>query len=149
VADLKPLKGSCHCGRIAFSFSSTIPPEKYNPRACDCSFCQRHGALFISDPNGSLVLEVKEANALGEYRFGHELAKCLFCRHCGVFVAVLFETGDRTFASVNSRCIGGDIKFGDFQIVSPQKLNAQQKKERWAKLMTPDVQVRLHSTDAR
>src|SRR5262249_46899024 len=64
VADLKPLKGSCHCGRIAFSFSSTIPPEKYNPRACDCSFCQRHGALFISDPNGSLVLEVKEANAL-------------------------------------------------------------------------------------
>src|SRR5262245_10244575 len=77
------------------------------------------------------------------------LANFVYCRHCGVFVAVLFETGDRTFGSVNSRCIGGDIKFGDFQTVSPQKLDAQQKKERWAKVMIPDVQVRLHSPDAR
>ena len=149
VADLKPLEGSCHCGRIAFSFSSLVSPEKFTPRACDCSFCQRHGALYISDPNGSLVLDVKEPNALGEYQFGHELANFLYCRHCGVFVAVLFESGDRTFGSVNSRCIAGDIKFGDFQTVSPQKLDAQQKKERWAKVMIPNVQVRLHSPDAR
>lgn len=140
---MKLMLGNCHCGQIALSFSSVIPPEKFSPRACDCSFCQRHGALYISDPNGSLVIDVKESNALGEYRFGHGLAKFLFCRNCGVFVAVLFETEDRLFASVNARCIGGGVTFGNPQIASPQKLNAEEKKERWAKIMIPDVQVRM------
>ena len=90
MADSNLMQGSCHCGRITFSFLSSVPPEKYSPRACDCSFCQRHGALYISDQNGSLVLDIKEADALGEYRFGHKLGKFVFCRNCGVFVAVLF-----------------------------------------------------------
>ena len=51
----------------------------------------------ISDQNGSLVLDIKEADALGEYRFGHKLGKFVFCRNCGVFVAVLFETDGRMF----------------------------------------------------
>ncbi len=143
MADLSSMQGGCHCGRIALSFSTAIPPEKFSPRACDCSFCQRHGALYISDPNGGLVIDVKEAKALGEYRFGHGLAKFLFCRNCGVFVAVLFETDGRVFASVNSRCIGGGVRFGDAQVTSPQKLGAEEKKERWAKIMIPDVQVRM------
>jgi hypothetical protein len=142
MPDLYLLQGSCHCGRIAFSFSSRIPPEKFTPRACDCSFCQRHGALYISDPDGSLVLDVKEATALGEYQFRHKLATFLFCRNCGVVVAVLFKTEDRIFGSVNSRCIGGDVRFGDCQIVSPQILGAEQKKERWSKVMIPHVQLR-------
>jgi hypothetical protein len=140
------MQGGCHCGQIALSFSTAIPPEKFSPRACDCSFCQRHGASFISDPNGGLVIDVKDANALGEYRFGHGLAKFLLCRNCGVFVAVLFEIDDRTFASVNSRCIGGDVSFGNPQTASPQKLNADEKKERWAKIMIADVQVRMAGT---
>jgi hypothetical protein len=46
-------------------------------------------------------------------------------------------------SSVNSRCIGGNVEFGDFEIISPQKLNAEQKKERWPKVMTRDVQMRM------
>ena len=132
MADSNPMRGSCHCGRITFSFLSSVPPEKYSPRACDCSFCQRHGALYISDQNGSLVLDIKEADALGEYRFGDKLGKFVFCRNCGVLVAVLFETDGRMFGSVNSRCIGENVKFGDFEIISPQKLNAEQKKREMA-----------------
>ncbi len=143
MTDLKLMQGSCHCGRLALRFSSTMPPEKFSPRACDCSFCQKHGASFISDPNGGLVIDVNDGNALGEYRFGHGLAKFVFCRHCGVFVAVLFETEGRTFGSVNSRCIAGGAGFGAPQIVSPQKLNPGEKKERWTKVMIPDVVVRV------
>jgi hypothetical protein len=143
MPDLYLLQGSCHCGRIAFNFSSSVWPEKFTPRVCDCSFCQRHGALYISDPNGRLVVEIKEANALGEYQFGHKLAKFLFCRHCGVLVAVLFKTEDRIFGSVNCRCIGGNVRFGDSQIVSPQILDAERKKERWSKVMIPDVELRM------
>src|SRR5262245_46468838 len=112
MPNLYSLQGSCHCGRITFSFSSMIPPEKFTPRSCDCSFCQRHDALYISDPNGSLVVDVKEATALGEYQFAHKLATFLFCRNCGVLVAVLFKTDGQIFGSVNSRCIEGDIGFG-------------------------------------
>ena len=142
MPDLYLLQGSCHCGRIAFSFSSSISPEKFTPRACDCSFCQRHGALYISDPDGSLVLDIKEAAALGEYQFGHKLAKFIFCRNCGVYVAILFKTEGQIFGSVNSRCIEGDVRFGDPQIVSPQTLGAEQKKERWSKVMISQVQLR-------
>jgi hypothetical protein len=145
LRDMPVMRGSCHCGQITFRFASNIRPEEFTPRACDCSFCQRHGATFISDQNGSLELNIKQADALGEYRFGHNLAKFLFCRHCGVFVAALFETGDRIFGSVNTRCMG-DVKFGDFQIVSPQKLDAEQKKERWARVMIPDVTVGVSGT---
>lgn len=142
MTDLKLMQGRCHCGRIALSFSTAIPPEKFSPRACDCSFCQKHGASFISDPNGRLLIDVKESNALGEYRFGHGLAKFLFCRNCAVFVAVLFQSEGLTFASVNSRCMGG-IVFGSPQTTSPRELNAEEKKQRWAKIMIPNVEVRV------
>jgi hypothetical protein len=143
VADLNVMRGGCHCGRIALSFSSSIPAGEFSPRACDCSFCVKHGAQYISDRNGSLVVNIKETDALGEHRFGHNLAKFLFCQYCGTFVAVLFETDGRIFGSVNTRCIEAGVKFGVPQTVSPQKLNADQKKERWAKVMIPDVQVNM------
>jgi len=146
VTDLNVLKGGCHCGRISLVFSSSICTEEFSPRACDCSYCVKHGAQFISDRNGSLVVNVKEADALGEHRFGHELAKFLFCKSCGTFVVVLFEADGRTFGSVNTRCFEAGVKFGDPQTVSPQKLNADQKKERWTKVMTPDVQVNISGT---
>jgi hypothetical protein len=136
------LHGSCHCGRLSLTFSTRIAPESFSPRTCDCSFCTRHGAAYISDPEGSLVIESREADAIGRYMFGDGLAKFLLCTHCGVLVAVLFESEGRTFASVNSRCIT-DASFGVPQVASPQQLDAAQKRERWTRLMIPDVELRV------
>jgi hypothetical protein len=140
VNDSSVIRGSCHCGSIRFAFTSTIAPEQLSPRACDCSFCQRHGASYISDPNGSLKLEAGNADALGTYRQGHGLAQFVFCHRCGVLVAVLFETEGRRFASLNSRCVE-NVRFGDVTPVSPQTLSSEQKVERWLKVMIPDVEL--------
>jgi hypothetical protein len=140
VNDSSVIRGSCHCGSIRFAFVSTIAAERLCPRACDCSFCQRHGASYISDPNGSLRLEVEKADALGTYRLGHGLAQFVFCRHCGVLVAVLFETEGRRFASLNSRC-AQDARFGEPKSVSPQTLSSDEKTERWRQVMIPDVEL--------
>jgi hypothetical protein len=135
------LRGSCHCGRLALTFSTRIAPERFSPRACDCSFCMRHGAAYISDPEGSLLIEARQADALARYSFGHGLARFLLCAQCGVLVAVLFENEGRTYASVNARCV--DAKFGEPKVASPQKLDAAQKRERWTRLMIPDVELRV------
>lgn len=139
---LHRLHGSCHCGRLSLTFSTRIAPERFSPRACDCSFCVRHGAAYISDPEGSLVIEASHAEALARYAFGHGLARFLLCAQCGVLVAVLFENEGRTYASVNSRCIT-DAQLGEPQVASPQKLDAAQKRERWTRLMIPDVELRV------
>lgn len=89
------------------------------------------------------MITASTADALGRYAFGHGLARFLHCTNCGVLVAVLFEDeGSSVFASVNSRCIS-DARFGESQVASPQKLDAEQKRERWTRLMIPDVEVRI------
>ena len=140
MSDSNVIQGSCHCGSIRFVFRSTIAPEQLVPRACDCSFCQRHGASYISDPNGSLRLEIDQVGALGTYRQGHGLAQFVFCLQCGVLVAVLFETEGKRFASVNSRCVR-DTRLGEAGPASPQTLSSDEKTERWRQVMIPDVEL--------
>lgn len=52
------------------------------------------------------------------------------------------ESEGRTFASVNARCIT-DASLGAPRVASPQQLDAPQKRERWTRLMIPDVELRV------
>ncbi len=49
---------NCYCGniRILASFSQYL--VTYSPRACDCEFCLKHGAAYVSDPEGSLRIRI-------------------------------------------------------------------------------------------
>jgi len=142
MADLKTLTGGCHCGRVTLRFGTTKRPEEFNPRACDCSFCLKHGASYVSDPNGRLSIEVKGSDTLGEYRQGSGSARLLLCRHCGVLVAALYDGGGVSYGTVNSRCLEGTA-FGAPQTVSPKSLSAEEKKQRWMKLWTPNVALKI------
>ena len=51
----------------------TRPPEAYNPRACDCDFCSKHGAAYVSDPKGALRIRLKEEGQTSRYRQGLSL----------------------------------------------------------------------------
>lgn len=137
----KVLCGGCHCARVRIEFGTATDPADLHPRACDCAFCSKHGASYLSDPHGSLHIDVKGHDALSEYRQGSESARFLLCRHCGVLVAVVFDDGTGSFGAVNSRCIDGDVAFGSPQTVSPQRLTGEEKRRRWAQLWTPGVTV--------
>ena len=138
-----PLTGSCHCQRLQLALRGSIDATATSPRACDCSFCQAHAAAWVSDPDGELVVTASGADALGRYRQGSESAEFLFCRHCGVLLAVVFASDEGMRGAVNVRCFAEAGEFAPAQAVSPQQLPPEVRRERWRRLWTPvRVEVR-------
>lgn len=132
------LRGGCHCGAVAVSFTSTLDPAATSPRACDCSFCRRHGAAWVSDPAGELAIAARDGR-LARYRQGSNTADFLLCARCGVLVAVVLEDGGVRFGAVNAGCL--DSQFAVARCASPQQLARDEKVERWRRLWAPRVVV--------
>lgn len=103
------LSGGCHCGLIEVEFETNLKPEAIIPRACQCSFCTRHGAAYISDPGGQLTLILKDRSEVSFYRFGHETADLIICRRCGVLTNALSETDGAMRAVVNIRALPDEV----------------------------------------
>ena len=137
------LTGSCHCQRLQLALHGSLDPATTAPRACDCSFCQAHVAAWVSDPEGELVVTASDAGALGRYRQGSESAEFLFCRHCGVLLAVVFATDEGMHGAVNVRCLASAGEFAPMQVVSPQQLAPEVRRERWRSLWTPRVRIEI------
>jgi hypothetical protein len=114
------------------------------PRACDCSFCRKHGAVYVSDPAGRLSVSAHEGS-LRKYRQGSGIADFLLCGQCGVLVAVIFEHEGRLHAAVNVGCLEANHGFGIPVPASPQTLSAEERASRWLDLWIPDVE--LNTTD--
>lgn len=136
---LSTLTGGCHCGNIQLELTLTRAREAYNPRACDCDFCTKHSAAYLSDPKGSLTIHIKDGARAGKYRQGNAIAEFLICTHCGVLVGVTYENEGRLFGAANARAIQGGKGFGPEQPVSPKSLSADQKISRWQDVWFPDV----------
>jgi hypothetical protein len=86
--------GRCHCGAIRFAFETHAP---FAPRACQCSFCRRHGARTVSDPEGAAVLSPETIR----YRFGSKVTDFLICGRCGVYVGALAGLDGRLYVTLN------------------------------------------------
>jgi hypothetical protein len=134
------LHGSCHCGHIRVEYSTCQEAATINPRACDCSFCRKHGAAYVSDPAGRLRLIIIDPDVVHSYRQGSEAARFQLCRECGVLVAVTFEHEGRVHGAVNAACLDGSAMLGATVSVSPQSLSADAKVARWLQAWVPDVQ---------
>jgi hypothetical protein len=133
------VNGACHCGNIVVELQLANEPGSYHPRACDCAFCRKHGAAYLSDPQGSLRLRIKDQRQGGTYRQGSGLAEMLLCTQCGVLIGALYRSEERIYATVNVRVIEGVESFGTEQPVSPRKLSGDQKISRWTDLWFSSV----------
>lgn len=134
-------RGSCHCQNIKFEFQSNLDFSEFTPRACDCDFCLKHGAAYVSDPHGMLHIEIADKTRINQYRQGSETADFLICRNCGVCAAVTFSDEETVYAGINSRTINENHRFRDKEIVSPKKLDKVEKIKRWKKVWFPDVLI--------
>ena len=134
MTEAAALRGGCHCGKLGVAFSTVLAPEALQPRACDCAFCMKHGAAWLSDPAGALAIEATEAPR--EYRQGSGNARFLLCGDCGVLVAVVNDE-EPLRGAVNARCLSGAPTFGEAVRVSPQALPAEDKRARWRQVWTP------------
>jgi hypothetical protein len=134
------LRGGCHCSQLRVDFTTGQDPAHFTPRACDCTFCRKHGAAYISDPAGQLTVTVGQG-ALRRYRQGSNTAEFLLCGQCGVLVAVTFELDGRTYGAINVGCLDEPTRLGPSAPASPQALSPEAKVARWLQLWVPDVDL--------
>src|SRR5215470_19000060 len=102
VAVMWTLTGTCHCGAIRGTLTASKPAAELQVRACQCSFCTRHGAMTASDPAGSATFQMQHA-APTRYRFGTRTGTSLICARCGVYAGVMLEDGSQTWSVLNVR----------------------------------------------
>ena len=88
--------GACHCGAIRIALETGKPLA---PRACMCSFCRKHGARTVSDPDGRATLSFAAEPI--RYRFATRGAVYVVCATCGVYVAATAGDGEARRATLN------------------------------------------------
>lgn len=131
------LHGSCHCGRLSVTFTTERPLDALPLRACQCTFCRRHGGLTTSDPAGQVVLRVKGL-VPHWYRFGNKATDFWVCPDCGVYVGAGVESGGRHYAVVNVRTLDEAKRFA--QAPAPMVYDAEtpgERLDRRTRLWTP------------
>lgn len=95
------LRGQCHCGNIGFSLRWEPDPGEIPARACDCSFCTRHGGVWTSYPDGHLQVSVQDPALVSRYAFGTRTAEFHVCARCGVVPLVTSLIDGQLYAVIN------------------------------------------------
>lgn len=128
--------GGCHCGNVRLGFSTGLDPSQVEVRACQCSFCVKHGSRAVADPAGRLTISVKDRTQLRTYRFGLRTADYLICRECGVYVAAIAGDDDDARAIVIINALDDRERFNqepvsvDFDAESREQRQAR-RRARW------------------
>lgn len=105
MASRESHEGVCHCRAIGFVYRTSLAPDRWTIRACQCTFCRTHAALSTSDPRGSLRFIEHVPAALGRYNFGYKAADFLICRNCGAYIGAMMRSGSQGFGIVNVRVL--------------------------------------------
>jgi hypothetical protein len=124
------LAGHCHCGAIRVDLETPRQAADLPLRACQCSFCRRHGAETTSDPAGRLHIEAAPG-AANRYRFAGRSSDFLVCAECGVYVAATLETDDGLIAVLNVR--GVDLPGFEGREAQPMTYDDETAGERLAR----------------
>jgi hypothetical protein len=95
------IHGKCHCGNIALELEWRGDAEEIPARACGCSFCTKHGAVWTCHAGSSLAVTVRDPGLVSRYAFGTRTAAFHVCSRCGVVPLVTSEMGGQVFAVVN------------------------------------------------
>lgn len=95
--------GSCQCGAVRFEADVDLD----NTLTCNCSRCQRLGAVLAFTPRNQFTLKSGE-KSLTEYRFNKRQIQHLFCSACGIESFAYGAMPDGTpIAAINVNCLEG------------------------------------------
>jgi hypothetical protein len=99
------LNGKCHCGTIAFTLDWPDGQPDIPARACNCSFCIKHGGVWTSNPSAKLVVVLHHADLVSTYAFGTKTATFHVCTRCGAVPIVTSVIENHVYAVVNVNTI--------------------------------------------
>jgi hypothetical protein len=97
----RQIHGSCHCGNIRFTLAWPAHVMPIAVRACGCSHCLKHRAVWTSHPDARFALQIADATRATCYRFGTKTADFHVCATCGVVPIVTCEIDGARYAVVN------------------------------------------------
>ena len=69
------ISGHCQCGNISFTLDWLPEPVEIPARACSCSFCATHDAVWTSYPSGKLKVRIKNPSLVSRHVFATETAQ--------------------------------------------------------------------------
>src|SRR5689334_13522184 len=93
------IHGNCHCGNISFELDWKA--DYVAARACDCSFCVKHGGLWTSMPTASLEVRVRKPSLVNRYAFGTRTATFHSCTGCGIVPVATSEIDGHLYAVIS------------------------------------------------
>jgi hypothetical protein len=100
---MQTYQGACQCGAVSWEAEADLS----QPIACNCSRCQRLGAMLVFIPRASFRLLTGEDH-LSEYLFNRRVVHHYFCRTCGIESFAYGAMPDGTeIAALNVNCIEG------------------------------------------
>lgn len=135
------LTGSCHCQNIEYVFSTEMNHKSFVAQECGCSFCKKHSAQYIFDPNGQCEIVIREDISPIKYLFNLKTAEFISCPTCGTFVMALVKRDDKNLTSINIKTLDSDSQ----KIISKSVLKCwdgetrEQRKSRISSTWTPTV----------
>ena len=95
------ITGKCHCGNISYELEWPGEPSAIQARACNCSFCVKHGGVWTSNPKAALGVAIRDPSRITQYRFGTKTADFHVCANCGVVPLVTSTIDGRRYAVIN------------------------------------------------
>jgi hypothetical protein len=101
------IHGKCHCGNISFSLTWEPDPIEIPARACNCSFCTKHGGVWTSNPSGALEIIVKRPSLVSKYAHGTRTAEFHICARCGIVPVVTSRIEGHLYAVVSVNAFEG------------------------------------------
>jgi hypothetical protein len=99
--------GSCHCKNISFALTWEPEPKEIPARACDCSFCTKHGGVWTSCPTGRLEVTIRDPLLVSKYAFGTGTAEFHICSRCGNVPVVTSRIQGHLYAVVSVNAFEG------------------------------------------
>ncbi|HEX5421502.1 MAG TPA: GFA family protein [Gammaproteobacteria bacterium] len=98
---VKHYKGGCQCGAVTYEVDADLD----HTITCNCSRCQRLGAVLAFAPRSSFQLKSGEQN-LSEYLFNKKQIRHLFCKTCGIESFAFGAMPDGSpIAAINVNCL--------------------------------------------
>ena len=101
------LDGACHCGTV--KFRATLSEGWASARRCNCSMCEKRGAVAVSSALEEFEL-IAGADKLATYQFNTNTAEHHFCVVCGIYTHHKRRSNPDQFG-VNVACLKGVSPF--------------------------------------
>ncbi len=122
-------KGSCQCGNVSLALNLPNEISRYTPRTCDCDYCTKRQAFYLSTPKGTLVIQSKKP--LKKEKQGSQQATFLLCDNCNTLVAVTYDFGSAIKGAVNAAQLTEKHQLLKAVPASPKHLSPEEKLARW------------------